>query len=114
MSDAFFEPDASLPFDPADVFTRCVEAGAPALLLDSAAFPPEFFDLSTGIAGELLHKLSTYRIRLAGVVPDPSAHSERFAEFVRESNRGSQFRFFETREQAVAWLESGRADSDPA
>jgi len=102
----FFELSDAIPFDPGAVFTSCVEAGASSLLLDSRVLPAEFFDLSTGIAGELLHKLSTYRMRLAGVVPDPSVHSPRFQDFLRETNSGAQFRFFATRQEAVDWLES--------
>ena len=44
-------------FDPTGVFRSCIESGAHALLLDEAALPPHFFDLSSGMAGELLHKL---------------------------------------------------------
>lgn len=103
---AYYEVARAERFDPGEIFTSCVESGAGAVLLDEAALPAEFFDLSSGVAGELLHKLSTYRMRLAGVVPDPSVHPARFQEFVRESNRGQQFRFFATRSEAVDWLES--------
>ncbi len=106
---AYFEAKPVQPFDPLAVFTSCIESGAPALLLDQDALSAEFFDLSTRLAGELLHKLSTYRIRMAGVVPDPSVHSPRFQDFVRETNTGGQFRFFPTRRQAIDWLESGRS-----
>jgi hypothetical protein len=88
------------------VLTGCVESGARSVLLDEDALPAEFFDLSTLLAGELLHKLTTYRIRLAGVVPDPSVHSTRFQQFVREANAGRQFRFFSTRQEAIGWLEA--------
>jgi hypothetical protein len=84
----------------------CIESGARSLLLDQPAFPPAFFDLSTGMAGELLHHLSKYGLRLAAVVPDLSAHSERFREFVLEANRGEQYRFFSDRSGAVGWLSS--------
>lgn len=103
---AFYEFDDTSAFDPADVVVRCIENSGPALLLDSDALPPEFFDLSSGVAGELLHKLGNYRLRLAAVVPDPSVHSARFQDFHRESNRGRQFRFFETRQEAIDWLEA--------
>ncbi len=93
-------------FDPTAVVTRCIESGSRALLADASALPPEFFDLSSGVAGELLHKLSLYGIRMAGVVPDPSVHSDAFQAFHRETNRGSQVRFFPTRAEAVAWLET--------
>ena len=49
---AHFEPDVNEPFDAAALVTRCIEGGADSLLLDEAALPPEFFDLSTGVAGE--------------------------------------------------------------
>ena len=93
-------------FDPAGVVASCIESGAHALLIDRAALPDAFFDLSSGVAGELLHRLSVYGIRLAAVVPDPAAHSQPFQDFLREANRGKQFRFCTRREDAVHWLES--------
>ncbi|GAB4144177.1 MAG: hypothetical protein Fur0021_00540 [Candidatus Promineifilaceae bacterium] len=102
----YFEPTPTDPFDPTKVVRSCIESGAHALLLDKAALPPHFFDLSSGMAGELLHKLSVYRMRMAAVVSDPSAHSANFQAFVREANKGNQFRFFSTRQEAVAWLET--------
>jgi Domain of unknown function (DUF4180) len=103
---AFFEPDGALPIAPVAALVRCIEQGSRALLLDRGALPPAFFDLSTGVAGELGQKLVNYGIRMAAVVPDLAAHSPRFQDFAREANRGRQFRFFATREEAVAWLAS--------
>jgi len=102
----YFEPRAGAVRDPAAVLTGCIENGADSVLMDADALPDEFFDLSTGFAGELLHKLTTYRIRLAAVVSDPSAYSTRFQEFVGEANRGRQCRFVATRREAIEWLES--------
>ena len=102
---AYYEPEPAQAFDPVAVVTSCIESGARSLLLDESKLPTEFFDLSSGLAGELLHKLTVYRIPMAGVVPDPSAHSPRFQDFAREANRGRQFRFFSTREEAIGWLE---------
>ena len=108
---AYFEPSpaqaASL--DAAGVVTSCVESGARALLLDRAALPPAFFDLSSGFAGELLHRLGLYGIRLAAVVADPSRCSRSFQDFAREANRGREFRFFPTREEAIEWLSGAAA-----
>jgi hypothetical protein len=78
-----------------------------ALLLHRAALGGAFFDLRTGVAGEWAQKLVNYGIRVAVMVPDLDAQSERFREFARESNRGRQLRFFATREEAVAWLGAG-------
>jgi hypothetical protein len=86
--------------------TQCVENGSRSVLFDRDALPPAFFDLSSGVAGELLHRLSTYGVRMAAVVPNPSRCSRSFQDFVQEANRGSQFRFFPTRPEAIQWLES--------
>lgn len=94
-------------FDPVSVFTHCIESGACNLLLDEAALPPEFFDLSTGVTGALVQKLTQYEIRMAAVVPDPGIHSTPFQDFARETGKNRWFRFFPTREQAVAWLTAG-------
>ena len=105
MSDfAEYKPDGD--FAPMDVVAACFEKGTQALLIDRPALPPEFFDLRTGVTGELVQKLTQYGIRLACVVPDLGAQPERFQEFAREANRGSRARFFESRNGAVAWLET--------
>lgn len=98
-------PPRPATFDPAAVVASCIESGVHALLVDHGAYPPAFFDLSSGVAGELVHRLSTYGIRMAGVVPDPTVHSAHFQDFAREANRGKLFRFFENREEAIRWLE---------
>lgn len=102
----FFEapPLSAGPFDPAGVVVTCIESGARGLLLDQGSLPPEFFDLSTGIAGALVQRLTTYGIRMAAVVPDPTIHSRPFQDFAREASTGRHFRFFPDREQAVEWL----------
>ena len=101
-----YEVDAAQALDPTAALIRCIEHGAQALLFDRGALPAAFFDLSTGVAGELVQKLVNYGIHMAGVVPDLSACSPRFREFAREANAGRQFRFFPTRQEAIAWLES--------
>jgi Domain of unknown function (DUF4180) len=100
------QPNDERPFDPTKVVVSCIEDGCHSLLLDGDSIPSDFFDLSSGRAGELLHKLSVYGIRLAAVVPDPTRHSAPFQDFLREANRGNQFRFFPSRDEAVLWLES--------
>ncbi len=98
----FTDADA---FTPYAVLAACVEQGEQALLIDRSALPPAFFDLRTRLAGELTQRLAQYGVRLACVVPDLEAQPERFREFAREANRGQAFRFFETRDAAVRWLE---------
>jgi hypothetical protein len=102
----FFEAEAGRAGGPIAAVIDCIEHGTWALLLDRPALPAEFFDLRTGLAGELVQKLTNYGIRMAGIVPDLAAQPARFQEFAREANAGRQFRFFATRPEAVAWLES--------
>jgi hypothetical protein len=45
-------------------------------------------------------------MHMAAVVPDPSAYSTNFQAFVREPNKGTHYRFFPTRDEAVIWLQS--------
>ena len=67
---------------------------------------PEFFDLRTGFAGELLQKFVNYRVRLAVVISDPSAYGERFSELVSEHATHGSVRFFRFEEDARLWLKS--------
>ena len=91
---------------PTAIVTSCIESGADALLLDEQSLPADFFDLSSGLAGELLHRLSIYQMRMAAVVSDLTVHSLHFQAFTYEANKGDQYRFFSTRQQAVRWLEA--------
>ncbi|RDG39334.1 DUF4180 domain-containing protein [Streptomyces corynorhini] len=71
-------------------FDQAEVVAVPAERLDDT-----FFDLSTGVAGEILQKLVNYRLRLV-VVGDISRHlaaSSSLPGLVRESNRGRQVWF---------------------
>jgi hypothetical protein len=89
---------------PQDLVGACMEHDTRRLLLDHGSLPAEFFDLSSGVAGELVQKITNYGIRMAAVVPDPGVHSTSFQDFAREANSAAPFRFFQTRGQAVEWL----------
>jgi hypothetical protein len=106
MTSTVHEARGVQPADPLAEVVRCIELGAHALLFDRGALPAAFFDLSTGIAGELAQKLVNYGLRMAAVVPDLSVHSLHFRDFAREANAGRQLHFFPTRQEAIAWLES--------
>jgi hypothetical protein len=101
----YYEAQGPERADPLHAVRRCIEEGAAALLFDHGALPAAFFDLSTGVAGEVAQKLSNYGLRMAGVVPDLTVHSPRFQEFAGEANRGRRIHFAPTREEALAWLE---------
>lgn len=74
------------------------------IILHEKNITPEFFDLKTRIAGEILQKFSTYQIRLV-IVGDFSKFSSRnLQDFIFESNKGKQVNFLKTLEEAFEAL----------
>jgi Domain of unknown function (DUF4180) len=80
--------------------------GRGSVLVTEQDLCPEFFDLRSGFAGELLQKFVNYRVRLAVVLLDPKAHGERFSELVHEHSTHGTVRFFRSEEDARLWLMS--------
>jgi hypothetical protein len=98
------------PTDPANRFTAhdlvgaCYERDAWNVLFGDGALRPEFFDLSSGFAGEMVQKLANYGIRAGIVVADMSGCSDAFRSFAHESSRSGHARFFRSTADAIAWL----------
>ena len=80
--------------------------GADGLLLTDRELSPEFFDLTTGIAGELFQKCTNYQIRVGLVLENPDAYGERFSELVFEHRNHKLIRFFDSTNEAKTWLSS--------
>jgi hypothetical protein len=71
------------------------------IILHEKNITPDFFDLKTGIAGELLQKFSNYRVRLT-IVGDFSAYqSKSIKDFIYESNKLGQINFVATQQEAI-------------
>lgn len=75
-----------------------------AVLLEAGQLAPEFFDLSSGLAGEVLQKFSNFRMRLAIVGDFHDVTSESLRAFIRESNRSGQVVFAPGKAEALALL----------
>lgn len=73
-------------------------------LLEGNALPPAFFDLSSGVAGEVLQKLTNYGLRVAVVCPEEAEWSQPFRQFAAESRRGRTFALFAGEVEAREWL----------
>lgn len=79
--------------DGLDLLGNMYYQGFDGIILHSINITPEFFDLKTGIAGEILQKFSNYRMRLF-IIGDFSGHSSKsLADFIRESNTGKLVNF---------------------
>lgn len=88
----------------ADVLGRCFGSGG--LILTERDVAPDFFVLSTGLAGELFQKFTNYRVPLAIVVSDFGRYGERFAELAREHAAHHAIRFVHVLDEAKGWLSS--------
>jgi hypothetical protein len=64
----------------------------------------DFFDLKTGIAGEILQKFSNYRVRLVIVGEFKKYPGQSFKDFIFESNKGKQINFLDSVELGVEKL----------
>lgn len=78
--------------------------GFDAVILHAENIHPAFFDLRTGIAGEVLQKFSNYRMKLAIVGDFDDVQSSSLRDFIRESNTFGHIRFVATREDALEKL----------
>ncbi len=69
--------------------------GADWIAVPVARLDPAFFDLRSGVAGELMQTCANYKIQLAlvGDISGRVAASQALDAFVRESNRGRQVWF---------------------
>ena len=65
---------------------------------------PDFFDLQTRLAGDILQKFSNYRVRLAIVGDWNKYTSNSLVAFIQESNRGYMVNFATSTEEAVNLL----------
>jgi hypothetical protein len=64
----------------------------------------DFFNLPSGLAGDILQKFSNYRIKLAVIGDFSGFRSKNLNDFFRESNRTGHILFLESIEEALTRL----------
>jgi hypothetical protein len=90
--------------DALDIMADCSYQGAGAIILHEKIIIPAFFDLKTGIAGEILQKFSTYQMRLA-IIGDFSKYpGKSLRDFILESNKFRRINFVKSMEEAITRL----------
>ena len=88
------EPVVRTPQDALDLLaTAQYGHEATCLLLYAHNLTPEFFDLKTGLAGDVLQKYTNYAMKLVVVGDFGSVQSKSLKAFILESNRGRQVAF---------------------
>jgi hypothetical protein len=90
---------------PQDALELMVEAnnqGAGSIILEEQHLHRDFFDLRTGLAGDIVQKFANYHMKLAVVGAFEKIESKNFRAFMLESNRGSLAFFVPDVETAIA------------
>ena len=90
--------------DVLDLFGELYGQYYDGIILYERNITPDFFDLQTKLAGEILQKFSNYRIRLV-IVGDWSKYTSRSIEaFITESNKGKTVNFSSSPTEALKLL----------
>ena len=80
------------------------ETGCDRIIIPKSAVDEAFFDLKTGIAGEVLQKFVNYRLTVA-IVGDFSGYtSNSLKDFMYESNKGQSVFFVKDEQDALALM----------
>jgi len=90
--------------DALDLMANCQYQGTSKIILDKKNIVDEFFDLKTGIAGEVLQKFSNYKCQLAIVGDFSKYQSKSLKDFIYESNKMGRIFFVSSIEEAKKCL----------
>ena len=86
--------------DALDLLASCNYQGASKIIVHAEHIHPDFFDLKTGMAGEVLRKFSTYQTQLAIVGGFSQYTSKSLQAFIFESNKVGRINFVENMQEA--------------
>ena len=98
--------------DAVDIMGLCYDHNTDRVLLHDDNLAPDFFDLSSRVAGHILQKFRNYSVKVAVVLSPKTQTSSQFGNFMVEESRGSDFGIFKKYSEAVAWLTSDNNDKD--
>jgi len=90
--------------DALDLMAEASYLNSHKIIIKEDQLTPAFFDLKTGMAGEILQKFSTYNVQLA-IIGDFSKYaSKSLRDFVFESNKYGRINFVSSLEEATEKL----------
>jgi len=79
-----------------DILGNCNYQRATKIIIKKVNITPDFFDLKTRIAGEILQKFSNYRMQLAIVGDFTEYTSKSLRDFIFESNKVGRILFVDS------------------
>lgn len=92
--------------DSLDILGNIYYQGYDGMILQKDNFDPEFFNLSNGLAGEILQKFSTYKLRLVIVGDFSTLQGKSIRSFITESNERKHINFVATIQEALQLFEN--------
>jgi len=90
--------------DALDLLAEAGVNGCSRIIIHEKNFHPDFFDLKTRLAGDILQKFSNYHVKLAIIGYFPKYESKSMQDFIRESNKGNAVYFVDSLAAAIARL----------
>jgi hypothetical protein len=79
----------------------CMIEDCSSIILKKENIIDDFFNLATGIAGEILQKFSNYRMRMAIIGDFEEVQSKALKDFIYESNKTKRIVFVKTLDEAL-------------
>jgi hypothetical protein len=101
-------PGSGLITGPDDILDFMAEArlnDSGRMIIHDKSLHPDFFDLKTRVAGEILQKFSNYRMRLAIVGNFSGFTGKSLRDFMRESNNRGIICFVDSLDEALSRLD---------
>jgi hypothetical protein len=89
-----------------DIMVNAGYNGCTGIILHSDNLNQDFFDLKTGLAGEILQKFSNYRMRLSIIGDFSDVRSKSLRDFIRESNIRGTISFTSSLDEAISKLDN--------
>ena len=90
--------------DGTDLLGNVYYQGYEKIIICKNNITPDFFDLKTKLAGEILQKFSNYRVRLVILGDFSKVESQSLQDFIRESNKGRLVNFLSSKDEAISRL----------
>ena len=90
--------------DAMDLIGKAFFEKTKTIVIEQAQLSPRFFDLSSGLAGDVLQKISNYRMRLVIVGDFSGYESKSLKDFIYESNKNGQVVFADELEKGLSML----------
>ncbi len=89
---------------PQDLLDIMARVNSSMLIFKKDMLPESFFDLRSGLAGDIMQKIANYRLKMAVVGDFSDYTSSSLHDFIRECNRSNNVVFVDDIDKAIRML----------